>query len=176
MVKAIFLDRDGTLNELVKHGDEYTAPWSALEFRFLPGAKEAVDMLKSAGFKTYVVTNQPDMLDGKLPQHDLDMMNKMVKNWLGIDEVLCAMQRGANFYKPNTGMIDHLIRKNKVLPHKSYIIGDRWKDIVPGHICMLTTIFLGDVYTTPTEYEHIRPDYYAKDILDAARLIMEIEE
>ena len=86
VVKAVFFDRDGVLNELVDRGDGIkTAPWNTSEFKILPNAKEAVDIVKKLGYKSYVVTNQPDMYDGHMSKESLDLMMKMIQHWLKID-------------------------------------------------------------------------------------------
>jgi len=173
--RAVFFDRDGVLNELALHDGEMTAPWSVDEFRFTPDAKQAVDIIKNIGYNAYVVTNQPDVNDGKLPVEDLRLMTRMLKNWLGIEEVICAFDRGAKFYKPNNGMIEFLIKKHKLDRRECWIIGDRWKDIVAGRRSHLNTIFIGDIYISPPEYEHIVPDYIRSNVLEACLLIEEIE-
>lgn len=174
--RAVFFDRDGVLNYLVKHGDERTAPWHIDEFRFIDGSKEAVQLIKSYDFITFVVTNQPDVYDGKLQNNHLVMMMRMCVNWLGIDDALVAYERNSAWYKPNNGMFETLIKKYKIDRDGSYVIGDRWKDIVAGHKSKLITIFVGDRYTTPEKYEHIYPDYIVDNVLQAATLIAELEK
>ena len=174
--KAIFFDRDGVLNELALHDGVLTAPWSVEEFRFTRDAKQAVDIVKQLGYNTFVVTNQPDVNDGKLPIEDLRLMTRMLKHWLGIEEVVCAFERGANFYKPNNGMIEFLLKKHKIHRRDCWMIGDRWKDIVAGRRSHLSTIYIGDNYHSPPEYEHIQPDYICPDVLQACILIKELHE
>jgi glycosyltransferase involved in cell wall biosynthesis len=60
--KAVFFDRDGTLNHLVDN----RAPWTFGEFKFIDGATEAVRLVKDLGYLTFVVTNQPDVKDDKI--------------------------------------------------------------------------------------------------------------
>jgi len=174
--KAVFFDRDGVLNHLVDHGDGYTAPWDVSEFDFIQGAKMAVDIVKDHGYAAFVVTNQPDVYDGLLPMSHLNIMNRLLVAWFRIDEVLCAYERGSAWYKPNNGMIETLIKKHKIDRGSSYIIGDRWKDIVAGHKSKLTTIFVGDEYTYPAEFKDIQPDYIVDNVLQAATLIAELEQ
>ena len=66
MVKCIFWDRDGVINELVYHDGIYTAPWKAEEFKFTKNIKEAIVKVKNLGYMNFIVTNQPDVLDGNL--------------------------------------------------------------------------------------------------------------
>lgn len=174
--RAVFFDRDGVINELVERADgSLTSPWTVDEFRFMPFAQEAVKTVKDMGFMTFVVTNQPGVHDGDMNRSQLDLINSMLKRWLGIDDILCALDRTSDFYKPNNGMIEHFIKKYNINRDGSYLIGDRWKDIVPGHKSKLQTIFVGADYIYPYEHKDITPDYKAIDILDACCTIMEIE-
>jgi len=173
--KAVFFDRDGVLNYLVDHDGIKTAPWSLDEFKFVDGAKDAVALVKSVGYTTLVVTNQPDVNDGKLKANDLQFMTRMVKTWLGIDDVYCAYERNTKYYKPNNGMIEFFISKYNISRSKSFLVGDRWKDIVAGKKSELTTIYIGDEYTAPEEYSDIKPDYIVSNVLQACVLIMELD-
>lgn len=176
MKRAVFLDRDGVINHLIKHGDEYTAPWSLSEFKFIDFAKEAISLIKALGYTTLVVTNQPDVNDGKLAASELELMNKMILNWLPVDDIFCAYERNSKFYKPNNGMIEFFVSKYNIDRGNSYLIGDRWKDIVAGHKSKLTTIYIGNEYNIPKEYSDIHPDYIVDSTLQACTLIMELEK
>ena len=66
MVKAIIFDRDGVLTNLVNHDDDVTAPWSMNELSFTDTAKKAVDLAKQLGYNTFILSNQPDVNDGKI--------------------------------------------------------------------------------------------------------------
>jgi D-glycero-D-manno-heptose 1,7-bisphosphate phosphatase len=173
--RAVFLDRDGVINKLVNHDGVYTAPWSIKEFEIISGAELAIDVFKESGYNVFVVTNQPDVHDGKLDIKDLANMNIILK-MMGVDKVLCSLERGSAWYKPNNGMIETLCKERKIDRSSSYIIGDRWKDIVAGHKSRLMTIFVGKEYTTPEKYNHIQPDYIVDNVLHAATLIMELEK
>lgn len=176
MVKAVFFDRDGVLNYLVDHHGQFTAPWNIDEFDFTVGSKLAVDLVKKMGYTTFVVTNQPDVGDGLLSQDHLNIMNRMITNWLGIDHILVAYERDSYQYKPNPGMIETLVGLYNVDCKNSYIIGDRWKDIVPGHKCGLNTIFIGSEYHYPIEYKNIQPDYICENVLVACKLIVALDQ
>lgn len=174
MVKAVFFDRDGVINELVNRDGELTAPWSIDEFKLIPGAEQAVEVVKHMGYNAFVVTNQPDVYDGILRPLDLMRMMKQCIN-IGIDDGLYALERGSAWYKPNNGMLETLIKMYKVDRSQSYIIGDRWKDIVPGYKSKLTTIFIGQNYLSPAQYDYIYPDYIVDNVLQACLLIEELE-
>jgi D-glycero-D-manno-heptose 1,7-bisphosphate phosphatase len=176
VVRAVFFDRDGVLNHLVDRGDEKTAPWSIDEFQFVDNVQMAVELIKSYNFMTFVVTNQPDVYDDKLPLKHLKIMCRLLHSWLGIDETLIAYERQSAWYKPNNGMLETLIKKFDIDRDTSYIIGDRWKDIVAGDRSRLNTIYIGQEYTCPYEYKDIQPLFIVENVLQAATLIAELEE
>jgi len=175
MVKAVFLDRDGVINDLVLHNNIYTAPWFLNEFKLKPNVKIAINIIKELGFYTFVVTNQPDVTDNLLLQSDLNQMHDIIYKKIKVDEIVYCKYRNTDYYKPNNMMVEDLITKYKINRNKSFFIGDSWKDIVCGHKSKLTTIFIGDKYNTPKDYKNIKPNYKATDILNASYLIQEID-
>jgi D-glycero-D-manno-heptose 1,7-bisphosphate phosphatase len=176
MVKCIFWDRDGIINDLVEHDGKLTAPWHVSEFKFKPHIKKSIQKSKSMGFLNFVVTNQPDVFDGWLLESHLNLMNRMIIQWLHIDEVHNAMERNTPYYKPNSQMVLDLIKQYNIKSEQSYIIGDTWKDIVCGHKAELNTIFVGDKYVCPDmRYIHIKPNNIVSSVTEAIALIEEIE-
>lgn len=173
MVKAVFLDRDGTINKLVtgREDPKHVAPWLYEDFEYIDGVPEAIQRIKGLGFTTHVVTNQPDVDDGYMTEQTLDVMNQAMKKELNVDTIQCARTRNTPEYKPNSGMLNKIIKEWVVTPERSWMIGDSWKDVVAGHKAGVRTIYLGDIYSAPENYMHILPDYYAEDLLEAASII-----
>ncbi|MBU1157379.1 MAG: HAD family hydrolase, partial [Proteobacteria bacterium] len=69
--RAVFLDRDGVLNPVVMRDGSPASPRGLDEFSLTPGAGEQVARLREAGYLVIVVTNQPDVARGLLPEEDL---------------------------------------------------------------------------------------------------------
>lgn len=171
MVKAVFLDRDGTINKLVNRGTKQVAPWYYAEFDYIDGVEEAIPLIKRMGYTTHVVTNQPDVKDGFMTQDTLDVMNQVLKKDLRVDTISCAMERNTEDYKPNNGMLEKIIKSFNVNRDRSWMIGDSWKDIVAGSKSNIPTIYLGKEYNPPEEYKDIQPNYMADNLLDAVNII-----
>src|SRR5579884_1441874 len=72
-VKAVFLDRDGVINQ---NRLDHVKSWS--EFRFLPGAPEAVARLSRAGVRVFVVTNQAIINRGMVPRATVALINQLM--------------------------------------------------------------------------------------------------
>jgi len=173
-MKCVFLDRDGVINKLVERPNgERTAPWSFEEFELLPNVKESIDKIHKMGYSIIVVTNQPDVNDGKLSLEDLRKMNAVIYS-MGVLNIHSSMGRNTPEYKPNNAHVELYITLYRIDKIKSFMIGDRWKDIVCGHRSGLTTIFLGETYTTSAEFSDIKPTMIARDIKEAVDLIERI--
>lgn len=171
MNKAVFFDRDGVINKLVEREDgSFTSPFSFNEFRLYPNVNGSFALLKKYNYKIFVVTNQPH-LNNELPYEELVKINEYLTETFPIDAIRFCSDRESNFFKPKTGMIEQLIEQFNIDRSSSYLIGDRWRDIVAGHNSNLKTIFLGYKYTSPKEYENIRPDYYSNYIYTACNII-----
>lgn len=174
MVKTVFLDRDGVINHLVNHDEKMTAPWRVEEFTFMPGAIQSIRALKTLGKRLIVVTNQPDVLDGKMSQETFDIFQTILY-YMGINDVYCAQERGTEYYKPNNGMIEHFIKKYDLNRDECVLVGDTWKDIVAGFKSNLKTIHCShDDYTSPDEWAHVTPTYHVSDLIQATKLIEDI--
>lgn len=164
--KAVFFDRDGTLNHLVDN----RPPWTFLEFKFIDGAREAVKLVKDLGYFVFVVTNQPDVKDKKMTMDSLNEMTKHLEMELEIDDIMIAFDRNSTLYKPNTGMLEHLIDKYDIDVNSSFMIGDSWKDVMAGNKMDLCTIFLG----TYDKCLYTMPNHAVNNVLDACKLIGDI--
>jgi len=169
MVKAIFFDRDGVINKMIDRDGMRGPPWTLEEFEYLPGVKKSIDIAKELGYNTFIVTNQPDVLDFKMKFDELSKIMIKIRKDLKIDDYICACRRGSNLYKPSPGMINHLVGYYGIEPRRSYMIGDTWKDIESGRAAGVKTIYIGG---EPLDKE---PDYYAANILHACEIIKELE-
>ena len=87
MTKAVFLDRDGVLNEaLVRDGRPYS-PRTLEELVIVAGAGDALGLLRHNGYWLVVVTNQPDIARGKMAREDLRAMHQYLMGRLPIDAI-----------------------------------------------------------------------------------------
>ena len=166
MVKAVFLDRDGVINELV----DGHAPWCYNDFKMLPFVTHACRILRDCGYTLFVVTNQPDVLYGNhLEQSELDRMMADVVLNLGVRDWQAALVRDTPQYKPENGMVEYLISKHRVDRRKSFMVGDRWKDIVCARKSLIQPIFITDS-SALADYQ----DIIAEDLLDAVNYIRKV--
>ena len=175
--RAVFLDRDGVLNAaIVRDGKPY-APETVQDFRILPGVREACETLRSIGFRTVVVTNQPEVGRGSMTQASVEEMHRKLRELVPIDriEVCYDPGRGAPsaFRKPAPGMLLRAANELNLDLARSFMIGDRWRDIDSGHAVGCKTILIDYGY----DEELSKPPHYrAPDLSSAVQIILSLEE
>ena len=105
---AVFLDRDGVLNEaIVRNGKPYP-PRDLSELVITRGVAAALQALKNEGFLLIVVTNQPDVARGTISRADIDKINARLSAILPLDAIeVCEHDAAAqcDCRKPKPGMI-----------------------------------------------------------------------
>lgn len=171
---AVFLDRDGVINELIVRDtyEEPTSPFNLSEFKYLPNVREAVCRFKDAGFLVFVVTNQPHV-GNEMTTEEFKIICRKMADDLPLDGIAYCKDKNSTRYKPNTCMFEQIKEDLNIDMKNSFMVGDRWKDIVPAHKMKLTTVFIGDKYECPDEYKKIKPNHIADDILSACDIILE---
>ena len=169
MRRAVFLDRDGVLNRAVVRDGKPYAPTSLEEFEILPDVPAALDALHRAGFLLIVATNQPDAAtDG--PRRDVaEAIHQQLRDRLPLDDVKVCYERDDACYKPAPGMLLDAARERDIDLGRSYLIGDRWRDVGAGKAAGCFTIFIDHGYREPLT---TRPDAVCSGLGEAARLIL----
>ncbi len=187
MTRAVFLDRDGVLNEMVAGVDGPDSPRSVDEFKLLPGAAAAVRRLNELGLPVVVVSNQPGVAKGKFHASDLDAMTERMKESLqddlaalqGIyycmhhpDAVVSDYRTLCDCRKPKSGLLTQAAKEMTLELVGSYMVGDQPRDMVAGKSAGCTTFLVGagDSGALPNEVDHVCGDLEA-----AARLIAQLE-
>lgn len=170
MRKAVFLDRDGVLNQTIFKMGKPRAPYTLEEFSLLPGVFEGIQLLKDQNYLLIVVTNQPDVARGWVTKEAVEMINLHLKKILPVDEiVVCYHTEFDQCFcrKPNPGMLLEAARKWNIDLLESYMVGDRYSDIEAGKKAGCRTILIGEGDAPKT----IQPDYQKVSLLEAARLV-----
>jgi D-glycero-D-manno-heptose 1,7-bisphosphate phosphatase len=171
-VRAVFLDRDGVLNENLVRNNRPYAPRSLEEFRLLPGVEDAVKRLKAAGFLTIVVTNQPDVADGITPRAIVDAMHAELQQNLSLDDIKICFHNNADrctCRKPLPGMLLEAAAERDIDLAGSYLIGDRWRDIKAGQAAGCHSIFIDYGFK---QDEAVEPDATVRSLPEAVVYIL----
>ena len=174
MKKAVFLDRDGVINRaLVKDGLP-ESPKSLNELEILPGVKESILRLKKLNFICLVVTNQPDVQREKIKKNTIIKMNNFLKKKIELDDIFVCYhddQDNCNCRKPKPGLLLQARKKWNVDFKKSFIVGDRWRDIQAGKKVGCKTIFLDYRYK---DIKPKNPDFVTDTLLNATYIIEKV--
>jgi D-glycero-D-manno-heptose 1,7-bisphosphate phosphatase len=175
--RAVFLDRDGVINRpLIRDGKPYP-PRNLQEFEILPGVVESCALLKELGFLTIVATNQPDVGRGTLKREAVETVHDQLSRLLSIDRIMACYHAGTAYgdpcecRKPRPGMLIRAATEMGIDLEKSFMIGDRWRDMDCGSGAGCTTIFVDWGYG---ESLRRQPDYSVSSLLEAAKLIQNL--
>ena len=169
--RAVFLDRDGVINESIVRGGKPYAPLSLEGFKLLPGVGDALQSLRDAGFLNIVVTNQPDVATGKAKREDVDAIHAELKR-LPIDAVKVCFHDDAKqcaCRKPRPGLLLEAAEEFGIDLAVSCLVGDRWRDVGAAHAAGCTAYFVDYRYT---ERRPDPPYIEVKSLPEAAALII----
>jgi len=170
---AVFLDRDGVLNQAVLRDGKPYPPASVEEMVVAADAAEALSRLKGAGYRLVVVTNQPDVARGAQRREIVEEINHALARTLPIDEFrVCyhADEDGCSCRKPQPGL---LLQEPVCDLGRSVMIGDRWRDIEAGWRARVrATILVGTGYGEPFTVD---PDVRVRSLGDAADWILQLD-
>jgi D-glycero-D-manno-heptose 1,7-bisphosphate phosphatase len=175
--RAVFLDRDGTLNrQIIREGRPFP-PTNLDQFALFPGVPAACAQLAAAGYSLIVATNQPDVGRGTQSRAMVEAMHARLQEWVPqIERIEVCYAAGLDKSgppdrrrKPEPGMLlDAALELDLDLP-RSWMIGDRWRDIDCGKRAGVRTIFIDYGYA-----EELRepPDFTVRTFAEAAAVIL----
>lgn len=174
--RAVFLDRDGVLNRPVVREGRPHPPQSVDAFVLYDGVAEACARLKEAGFLLIVVTNQPDVDRGTQSRTAVEAMHAKLRTAVpSLDGIEVCFHAGSQFgtpcdcRKPKPGMLLRAAVAHEIDLTKSYLVGDRWRDVDCAHAAGCRAVFIDHGYQEPLRQ---RPDFAAANVSDAARIIL----
>jgi D-glycero-D-manno-heptose 1,7-bisphosphate phosphatase len=188
--RAVFLDRDGTLNKLVYYDDlgVVDSPFLPSQLSLLPGAAKAVAKLKKKGFLLVLVSNQPGVAKGNMSKKsfcaiDAKLDRLLAKEGAFLDaKFYCPHHPNAKLArfrkicacrKPMPGMLLQAAREHGIDLKRSYMAGDGINDVKAGRKAGCKTVFVG--HFKPELWKYFKggkkPDIMAKNLLEAARKI-----
>src|SRR3989344_4293471 len=176
-IKAIFLVRDGSINEEVEylHDPE--------QFKLTSNALEGMKKMQDLGYKLMIVTNQPGIGLGYFTMEDffkvnLHMFKQLSPHRIQIDKIyFCPHTITANCEcrKPKIGLIKRAQEyyQGKIDLEHSFFIGDSTTDVKCGQNAGIKTILVKTGKTKQDKKEDVKPDFTALNLLEAANIIEE---
>lgn len=168
--RAVFLDRDGVLNEIVERDGKPASPRTVGELRIVADAAPALEALKAAGFHLFVVTNQPDVSRGLMSGEALDAIHAAVAEALPVEEIAACRHDNADncaCRKPKPGLLTDLAARHGIDLAASWMVGDQDRDIACGRAAGCKTILLARAYNSQAGADHA-----AASLTQAADIIL----
>ncbi len=173
IVKAVFLDRDGTIN-LNKDGYIHKIK----DFEFTPGALSALKKLSKTDYKIIILANQSGIGRGYYKESNTQALHKWLvrelrKNGVRIDKIYYCLHHpddDCSCRKPKIGMLLEAVKDFGINLNKSWMVGDSEGDIIMGKMANLKTIKIGG----KNKNLNTKPHYYAENLMDAVNYILKL--
>lgn len=149
--RAVFLDRDGVLNAVVHRGDVVSSPRTVDELQIVPDAPAALSRLRDAGFRLFVVTNQPDVSRGKMTADALETIHRRLAAALPVEAISACLHDNADncaCRKPKPGLLLDLAARRDLDLADSWMVGDQDRDIDCGRAAGVRTVLLDRDYNS----------------------------
>jgi D-glycero-D-manno-heptose 1,7-bisphosphate phosphatase len=187
MNKAVFLDRDGVINEIIFHEDVEVldSPFNIRQVRIIKGAFEAIANFNQLGYKVLLATNQPGAAKGKMSLARIEEVNQHIVNMASeseahIDHVYCcahhpvgnlegdpSLIKPCKCRKPETGLLLAGIDEYQIDINLSFMVGDSISDIQAGKAIGLKTVLVGGLKCDARrlyEEKDCLPDFVFQDL------------
>jgi D-glycero-D-manno-heptose 1,7-bisphosphate phosphatase len=175
---AVFLDRDGTINEEVDYLDDPE------RLRLIPGAGEAIRLLKNAGIPVIVVSNQSGVGRGYFSKATVEAIHQQLAKRLAmhgacVDAIYYCPHHpdeGCECRKPKAGMLLQAARKHGIDTRRAFMVGDKVSDLDAGREVGCRTLLVltgyGEQARETSKNTVFKPDYISTDLYDAAKWIL----
>ncbi len=184
--RAVFLDRDGTINEELGYLSDVD------ELRLIEGAPTAIARLNQRTFKVVVVTNQAGVARGYFTEGCVQHIHAVMQQRLQHEQAyvdafyycphhptegIGSYKIECNCRKPKPGMLKAAAREFRIDLSHSFIVGDQLSDLAAGHAvgCRGVLVQTGFGYESQKALANypFQPDFIAADILEACRWILQ---
>ena len=168
----MFLDRDGVINRALARAGKPYPPARAAELEIVPEAPAALAELKRRGFLLIVVTNQPDVARGTQSRAAVEEIHAVLRAALPLDDIRVCWHDDADrcaCRKPRPGLLTAAACAHGIDLTRSYLIGDRWRDIDAGHNAGCATVLIDYGYHEPPPARP--PDARVTSLAEAVRWI-----
>ena len=164
MRSAIFVERDGVLNEAPVINGHAKSPLHMADFRIQPGAHAVLQRLREAGFLVIVTTNQPGLADGRLCRSELDLMHRLLAGHLPIDDLLVcphAENDNCHCHKPEAGLFTEAAFKWHLDMDLSFVVSEQWQDAAAAHIAGCTSVMIESPLNGSGHHDFVVKDFAA---------------
>lgn len=182
-IKAVFIDRDGTINE------ERQYVYNIEDFQLIPGSLEALKLLTQHGIKIYIITNQAGIAKGYFTAEQFHILTQHMLRFFGdeeveIEKVLYSPHHPDGIVpeytqdclcrKPNTKLLEDIIEENDFKIKEVVLIGDKKSDIEAGRRLGIKTYLVETGYGRE-EKSHTKATFVRSNLKDAVVHLLSFE-
>lgn len=192
LTKAIFLDRDGVVNELVYYPEHgiVDSPFTVEQFKLYPDVAQAINKFHEKGFKVIIVSNQPGIAKEYYSIETFEEIRAKVREELAKEgafldgEYYCLhhpkakvekLRMDCDCRKPKPGLLFQAAKDKSIDLSQSWMIGDGLTDIKAGKSAGCKAILIGKMkceLCRLMDEMDARPDVIAENLLDATRIVL----
>jgi len=192
--RAVLLDRDGVLNDLVYDEEEgrSSSPVSARDLRVFPFVPEAVKKLRDMGFQVIVISNQPGVAKRQFTRSELRKMSSKIGKELASkgasldaeyyclhspDGLVKELRVACDCRKPKPGLLLKAAKERGIDLAGSYFVGDGLIDVEAGRNAGCKTILVGHMTTFLSkmmEERNATPDFMVHTLKDVPALLSKL--
>jgi D-glycero-D-manno-heptose 1,7-bisphosphate phosphatase len=179
MKRALFLDRDGILDELVFYDStgEWEAPRVLSDLQMIGGVTAPLQRLADAGWLLFIITNQPNVAKGKAARSDVEAVNDAVVRALAVPiarSYICFHQASdkCECRKPSPYFLREAAREFDLDLSRSWMVGDQDSDLLCGRAagCRVALI---EHRGSAHKRGNVEPDVRARDLAELVELLLD---
>ena len=195
MSRAVFLDRDGVINELIYYPEHgiIDSPFNVEQFKLIPGVCEAINKFHELGLEVIIVSNQPGIAKGYFSEENFNeiggkMKEELAKEGAVLDgEYYCfhhpeakveKLNVNCECRKPKPGLLLKAAKDKNIDLSQSWMVGDGLTDVKAGENAGCKTILLGKMKCELChlmDEQDTHPDFIAPNLFDASQIIVKEE-
>jgi D-glycero-D-manno-heptose 1,7-bisphosphate phosphatase len=161
MKPAVFIERDGILNEVAVVGRQQISPASSQQFHLKKEVVPLLQEIKAAGLLLIVTTNQPGISRGSLSRRELDRMHQSLRSTFAVDDLLVCPHEDADLCpcrKPRAGLFTEAAHKWGIDLIRSFVISDKWQDAEAARRAGATSLLVDSPWLGDGHHDFVLPD------------------
>jgi D-glycero-D-manno-heptose 1,7-bisphosphate phosphatase len=164
MKAAVFIERDGVLNEVQVERQQPVSPITLADFHANQAAVPLLNKLKAAGLLLIATTNQPGLSRGYQLRRELDRMHDLLRATFALDDILVCPHDatdGCTCRHPKPGLLVEAGFKWRLNLDYCFVISDKWQDAEAARTAGVTSLLLQSPWIGKTRSDLILPDLSA---------------
>ena len=164
MKVAVFIERDGVLNQVRTERQNQVSPITMEDFQLNREAEPLLKKLKAAGLLLMVTTNQPGLSRGYQSRRELDRMHELLRATFALDDIfVCPHDEtdGCSCRRPKPGLLVEAGFKWRLSLDHCFGISDKWQDAEAARAVNCTSLLLQSPWNGTARRDLVLPDLAA---------------